>query len=273
VLVHLLEAAQHGLEQTLGQPDIQAALGHAIDQHALLKYSPLRERDVAERPGQVVSRPITTIYQQSTSLHLGNPLFDAGPNQPYFLFSLFPRAPERITILGLGSMSRSKIMPIFYFHLGFAGRILSDDEGTELPDRPAARAEAVAVMREIAPVLGRRGPEQRADGFLRVADEDGPFLHLPMDRPALEVVSAQTSAVSPRPAAVSSSVVPADMTTLMAEAMEQHEHTMRLMEKNRQLRYALSLVLATSQTIRDQAVGLIACARRRQSSVGGTAAG
>jgi hypothetical protein len=35
--------------------DIQAALGHAIDQHALLKYSPLRELDVAERPGQVVS--------------------------------------------------------------------------------------------------------------------------------------------------------------------------------------------------------------------------
>jgi hypothetical protein len=32
--------------------DIQAAPGHAIDQHALLKYSPLRELDVAERPGQ-----------------------------------------------------------------------------------------------------------------------------------------------------------------------------------------------------------------------------
>jgi hypothetical protein len=165
-------------------------------------------------------------------------------------------------------------MPIFYFHLGFAGRILSDDEGTELPDRTAARAEAVAVMREIAPVLGGRGPQQRADGFLRVADEDGPFLHLPMDRPALEVVSAETSAApAPPTATVSSTVVVADVMMLVAEAMEQLAHTMRLMEKNRQLRYALSSVLATSETVCEEAAGLVACARRRQSSVGGTAAG
>jgi hypothetical protein len=165
-------------------------------------------------------------------------------------------------------------MPIFYFHFGFAGRILPDDEGTELPDRTAARAEAVAVMREIAPVLGGRGPEQRADGFLRVADEDGPFLHLPMDRPALEVVSAETSAAPPPPAeTVSSTAVVADVTTLVAEAMRHHEHAMRLMEKNRQLRYALSSVLATSETVRRQAAALIACARRRQSSVAGIAAG
>jgi hypothetical protein len=165
-------------------------------------------------------------------------------------------------------------MPIFYFHFGFAGRILPDDEGTELPDRTAARAEAVAVMREIAPVLGGRGPEQRADGFLRVADEDGPFLHLPMDRPALEVVSAETSAAPPPPAeTVSSTAGVADVTTLVAEAMREHEHAMRLMEKNRQLRYALSSVLATSETVRRQAAALIACARRRQSSVAGIAAG
>src|SRR5262249_53815064 len=41
-------------------------------------------------------------------------------------------------------------MPHYFFHLAFGTRTLLDEEGIELPDRSAARAEALAVIRELS---------------------------------------------------------------------------------------------------------------------------
>jgi hypothetical protein len=38
-------------------------------------------------------------------------------------------------------------MPLYFFHLSFGHRIVPDEEGVELPNRSAAREEALAVIR------------------------------------------------------------------------------------------------------------------------------
>ena len=40
-------------------------------------------------------------------------------------------------------------MPLYFFHLSFGDRTVPDDEGVELPNRSAARAEALAVIRDL----------------------------------------------------------------------------------------------------------------------------
>jgi hypothetical protein len=160
-------------------------------------------------------------------------------------------------------------MPIYYFHLGIDGRMLPDEEGIELRDRAAARAEASAVMRELAPA--KDGDKPRS-WFLRIADEEGPFLHLPIDRPALEVVGssgryeapesrsshapAPTRAVPDAPSFPSAAV-------LIQKVLEQRKRTAHLLEQNRQLQVALASQLRLSEKIRGQAMNiLLACAGR-----------
>jgi hypothetical protein len=76
-------------------------------------------------------------------------------------------------------------MPLYYFNLSFGERMLPDEEGVELPDRTAAREEAMAVVRDLSDrEVGRRW----ASWFLDVADEQSSFLRLPIGYPALEVL-------------------------------------------------------------------------------------
>jgi hypothetical protein len=55
MLVHPLKSAHHRLEQNLGQLCIDAALGHALDQGALIEDPPFGELDVPQRLRQMVS--------------------------------------------------------------------------------------------------------------------------------------------------------------------------------------------------------------------------
>jgi hypothetical protein len=81
-------------------------------------------------------------------------------------------------------------MPRYFFHLSFGRRLVPDEEGVELPNRSAARDEALAVVRELAnPEVG--GSAKRwASWFLQVADDEGAFFRTAIGHPALEIVSA-----------------------------------------------------------------------------------
>ena len=83
-------------------------------------------------------------------------------------------------------------MPLYYFHLSFGDRTVPDDEGVELPNRSAACAEALAVIRDLSnpEVAGNR--RRWASWFLQVADEEGEFLRMPIGHPALEIVAPAT---------------------------------------------------------------------------------
>jgi len=80
-------------------------------------------------------------------------------------------------------------MPLYFFHLCFADRTVPDDEGVELPDRSAARAEALAVIQDLSNPEVAGNPRRWASWFLQVADEGGEFLRMPIGHPALEVVT------------------------------------------------------------------------------------
>jgi len=64
-------------------------------------------------------------------------------------------------------------MPLYFFHLCFADRTVPDDEGVELPDRSAARAEALAVIQDLSNPEVAGNPRRWASWFLQVADEGG----------------------------------------------------------------------------------------------------
>jgi hypothetical protein len=83
-------------------------------------------------------------------------------------------------------------MPLYYFHLSFGDRTVPDDEGVELPNRFAARAEALAVIRDLSNPEVAGSPRRWASWFLQVADKNGSFLRLPIGHPALEIVTPDT---------------------------------------------------------------------------------
>lgn len=75
-------------------------------------------------------------------------------------------------------------MPQFYFHVSFGGHVYADDEGQPLPDRAAARQYAYNVLSELT---YRSPPHRWAGWILRLTDEDGEFLALPLVNPELVV--------------------------------------------------------------------------------------
>jgi hypothetical protein len=91
-------------------------------------------------------------------------------------------------------------MPLYFFHLSFGHRILPDEEGVELPNRSAARAEASAVIRELSNPEVCVNPRRWASWFLQVADEKGQFLRMPIGHPALEIVAPGCPSTSRHPA-------------------------------------------------------------------------
>ena len=80
-------------------------------------------------------------------------------------------------------------MPLYFFHLSFGDRILPDDEGLELPNRSAAREEALAAVRDLSDPAVGGNPRRWASWFLQVADEQGGFFRTPIGHPALEIVA------------------------------------------------------------------------------------
>jgi hypothetical protein len=84
-------------------------------------------------------------------------------------------------------------MPRYFFHLSFGQRTVPDEEGVELPNRAAARDEALAVVRDLANPEFRGNPRRWASWFLEVADETGGFFRTPIGHPALEIVTPKTN--------------------------------------------------------------------------------
>jgi hypothetical protein len=85
-------------------------------------------------------------------------------------------------------------MPRYFFHLRFGQRVVRDEEGIELPNRSAARDEAMAVVYDLANPETGSNSRRWASWFLEVADEGGGFFRTPIRHPALEVVTPDAGA-------------------------------------------------------------------------------
>jgi hypothetical protein len=161
-----------------------------------------------------------------------------------------------------------KVMPRYFFHLSFGQRLVADEEGVELPNRSAARDEALAVVRELAnPEVG--GNARRwASWFLQVVDDEGQFFRTPVGYPALEIVTADGQElderrIRPNPAArlAQQSAGPTTRRALVQQIWAIRQHTAQLMADNRRLREELSSLYLASENIRLHARRTLALAQ------------
>jgi len=154
-------------------------------------------------------------------------------------------------------------MPLYFFHLSFGERIMPDDEGIELPNRSAAREEALAAVRDLSKV--GRNSRRWASWFLQVADEGGQFLRLPLGHPALEIVARDTqlnqcpptASVAARQGAASGGRFAA----LVQQRTAVRERAAQLLERNRELRGEFSSLYLVSENIRVRASRLVSRSR------------
>jgi hypothetical protein len=164
-------------------------------------------------------------------------------------------------------------MPLYFFHLSFGDRTVPDDEGVELPNRFAAREEALAVIRDLSNPEIAGNPRRWASWLLQVADEGGEFLRMPIGHPALEVVTPDTSASRAaeaelktrrpaRPAAARQSIASSSRSApLVQQISAVRKRTEQLLEDNRQLRHELSSVCLASASIKVRASRVVSLAR------------
>src|SRR5262249_24173260 len=153
-------------------------------------------------------------------------------------------------------------MPRYFFHLAFGGRLVPDEEGVELPDRSAARDEALAVIRDLSDRRTGGNPRRWAGWFLQVADEQGHFSRTPVAHPALEIVglpAEEHSLESTVP--VTKRVRRAARAELARELAVRREHTAQLLEHSYRLQRELSSLCAANQSILARARELVAYAR------------
>ena len=140
-------------------------------------------------------------------------------------------------------------MPLYYFHLSFGDRTVTDDEGVELPNRAAAREEALAVIRDLSNPEVAGNPRRWASWFLQVADEEGEFLRMPIGHPALEVVTPDGRQAEGEPSEDPTPFA-ATVTTRSAVLVQQmsavRKHTEQLLQHNQQLRQELSSLCLAS---------------------------
>src|SRR5262249_40451678 len=163
-----------------------------------------------------------------------------------------------------------RVMPLYFFHLSFGDRTVPDDEGVELPNRSAAREEALAVVRDLSNPEVAGNPRRWASWFLQVADEGGEFLRVPIGHPALEIVTpdgrplhAELSEVKPIPAAGTVATPKGRRSAALVQQISAvRKQTKQLLERNQQLRHELLTECLVSQSIRVRTSRLVSLARR-----------
>ena len=165
-------------------------------------------------------------------------------------------------------------MPHYFFHLAFGDRLVPDEEGVELASRSEARGEAEAVIRELSAAQSVGNPRRWAGWFLRVADEKGQFLRLPIGQPALEIAAPKPLAQSAgsKPTQPAASVPQVDLSPrsrpagLVGGLSARQERAAQLLEHSLRLQHELSSLYATSMHLRQRACQLVAHARRASAA-------
>jgi hypothetical protein len=160
-------------------------------------------------------------------------------------------------------------MPRYFFHLAFGGRLVPDEDGVELPDRSAARAEALAVIRDLSDRRTGGNPRRWAGWFLQLADEQGQFFRTPVGHPALQVVGTapadEVDLSEPRTSATVSArqggLALAQEAELVRQLSARQQQAVQLLERAHRLEHELLSLCAASLHIRARARELVSWAR------------
>src|SRR5262249_9544622 len=149
-------------------------------------------------------------------------------------------------------------------HLRFGQRTVPDEEGVELPNRGAARDEALAVVRDLANPEHGGHSRRWASWFLEVADETGDFFRTAIGHPPLEVVGPQTNTPRMESAGVEpfrQAPIASRTEELVRQMAARREMTVHLLKHNERLRRELSSICQASEGIRIRANRLVSLAR------------
>src|SRR5262249_43456547 len=139
-------------------------------------------------------------------------------------------------------------MPHYFFHLAFGTRTVLDEEGVERPDRPAARAGALAALGGL-PDAPTGGISRGGGGwFLKLADEQGQFSRTPIGHPALDLAPpphpAEERSLNPAsatsPARQGATSAPTEVAELVRQLSRRQQHAAQLLEHSRRLQHELS---------------------------------
>src|SRR5262249_46283370 len=80
-------------------------------------------------------------------------------------------------------------MPRYFFHLSFGQRVVPDEDGFELPNRPAACAEALAIVRDLTNPEHSGGSRRWARWFLEEGGGGGRSFPRPLRPPTPSTVA------------------------------------------------------------------------------------
>src|SRR5262245_6471367 len=162
-------------------------------------------------------------------------------------------------------------MPLYFFHLSFGQRALPDEEGVELPNRSAARDEALAVVRELANPKVEGARRHWASWFLDVADESGGFFRTPIGHPALELVTPDRHApggAEPelRPLRAESALpeeahAGGRTAEIVGQRAALHQRSAQLLKENHQLRSELLSLRLVTEALLVRTQRLVSLAR------------
>jgi hypothetical protein len=147
-------------------------------------------------------------------------------------------------------------MPRYFFHLSFGAQACHDDEGVDLPNRAAARAEAFAVLRDLTRGRSEKNARGWVGWFLHVADAKGQFFSLPLGERLLSIASEP---VDPKPSPARS--LDGQLAEVTRSFVKATQNTAHLMQQNRRLREALALELERSTQISSVARDLLSGTR------------
>jgi hypothetical protein len=120
-------------------------------------------------------------------------------------------------------------MALYFFHLSSGDRVCRDEEGAELPSRSAARAEALAVLRDLT--HSEAGESRWAGWLLRVEDAAGQFFCSPIGHPGLALVADNRPGEPERRPNRPIGEVAADLALRLAELNALLERNQRLREQ------------------------------------------
>jgi hypothetical protein len=163
-------------------------------------------------------------------------------------------------------------MPIYFFHLTFGGRVIHDDEGFTLPNRSAAREEALGVVRDLRDPETGRPSRDWAGWFLQVADDRGDFFRTPLGHPALELVSnqpipqAQPEKSEVRKSRASGRGVPTSMgpsqaAKLLRDCLARRQRTAQLARRTQSSRRRAKSLCSVTKILQTRSRELVAQAR------------
>ena len=162
-------------------------------------------------------------------------------------------------------------MPLYLFHLAFGHRTVPDEEGVELPNRSAAREEALAVVRDLADPDSGGNPRRWAGWFLQLADENGQFFRTPIGHPALEIVAGDAHELhtdQPKPMRRTAPVAvgrgaggKVRHTQVVRQMVAARQRTEELLRDNQRLRHELSSLCFVSDGIMVRTKSLVSLAR------------